>query len=150
MTKSSKFLLPGALGVSVALALAVTAAAATPTEQRQATMKAIGQSMKDGAAFNSANTPYDAAKVKAIMGGLAASAKKLHTLHPAGSGSDPKTAALPVIWTRKADFDRRIDELARLADTASKATTAAAYKPAFMAVGATCKSCHDVYRKKPS
>jgi cytochrome c556 len=38
--------------------------------------------------------------------------------------------------------------LQALATTAGNATDAATYKPAFSAVGATCKSCHDVYRKK--
>jgi cytochrome c556 len=35
-----------------------------------------------------------------------------------------------------------------LAAAAGKATSADAFKPAFSALGATCKSCHDVYRKK--
>ncbi len=39
-------------------------------------------------------------------------------------------------------------ELATLADKASKAKTADEYKTGFQAVGATCKSCHDLYRKK--
>lgn len=138
------------LGALTSFAVVAAAGAATPGEQRQAAMKQIGQSMKDGAAFNSAKTVYDAAKVKTIMGGVAATAKRLHGQFPANSASDPKSAALPIVWSQKADFARRIDELARLADTASKAKTAEAYKPAFLAVGATCKSCHDLYRKKPS
>ena len=38
--------------------------------------------------------------------------------------------------------------MATLATTASNATTVDTFKPAFSALGATCKSCHDVYRKK--
>lgn len=153
MNKCVKVLCAGVLGAGISLAVAVssaTAAAATPTAQRQAAMKAIGQSMKDGAALNSAKTPYDPAKAKAAMGSAAASARKLRTLFPANSASDPKSAALPVLWTKKADFDRRLDEFAKLADTAANAKTAEAYKPAFLAVGATCKGCHDLYRKKAS
>jgi cytochrome c556 len=82
------------------------------------------------------------------MDAVAASAKKLHTLYPAGSGADPKTAADPKIWDNKADFDKRLTEMATLATAAGKATSADTFKPAFAAVGATCKSCHDVYRKK--
>lgn len=152
MNECVKVLCAGIFGASLSLALAVTTAtaAADPTEQRQAAMKAIGQAMKEGAALNSAKTPYDPAKAKAAMGSVSASAKKLHTLFPANSASAPKTAALPVLWTKKADFDRRLDELAKLADAAGNAKTAEAYKPAFLAVGATCKGCHDLYRKKAS
>ena len=35
-----------------------------------------------------------------------------------------------------------------LATAAGKTTTAETFKPAYAAVGATCKSCHDVYRMK--
>lgn len=151
MNKNMSAILSGLAGVGVALALTATAAgAATPTEMRQAAMKAVGQSMKDGAAINSGKTPYDPAKAKAVMGGLSTNVKKLHALFPAGSGGDPKTEALPAVWTNKADFTKRIDELAKLADTASKAPNAAAFKPAFQAVGGTCKGCHDLYRKKAS
>ena len=114
-------------------------------------MKHVGQAMKESSAFLAPSTPYDAAKVKALMGGIAADAKKLHALYPAGSGADPKSAAGPKIWQNKADFDKRLTELGTLATTASQAGTADAFKPAFQAVGGTCKSCHDLYRiKKPS
>ncbi len=131
-----------ALGVS-SLAIAV----AGPVEDRQSDMKAIGQAMKDGAGLN-APTAFDAAKAKLAMSAVADSAKKAVSLFPAGSGVDPKTAADPKIWENNADFLKRLAELQTLATTASNATTVEAYKPAFTAVGATCKSCHDVYRKK--
>lgn len=132
------------------LAFGVTCAAISagnPVEERQAAMKAVGQSMKEGAGVNSPAT-FDAAKAKTIMESIAANAKKLHALYPAGSDKDPKTEADPKVWTNKADFDKRLTELGTLATTASKATTAEAFKPAYAAVGATCKSCHDVYRMK--
>ena len=117
-------------------------------DQRQAIMKHVGQEMKEGAAFTSPQTPFDAAKVRALMDGVAVDANKLHGLYPAGSGADSKTAADPKIWQNKADFDKRLSELASLAATAGKAKSTDSYKPAFSAVGATCKSCHDIYRKK--
>jgi cytochrome c556 len=138
------------MGVAAAVAIAGVAASqgSSPVEQRQAVMKHVGQQMKAGAAFTSAGTPFDAAKVKALMDGVAADAGKLHGLYPAGSDADPKTAADPKIWQNKADFDKRLGELARLASVAGATTSTDAYKPAFSAVGATCKSCHDIYRKK--
>ena len=148
MTRSQSYIWATAAGAVLAIGVSSLAlSAGNPVEDRQAAMKAVGQSMKEGAGLNSATT-FDAAKAKAAMDGVAAAAKKLHTLYPAGSGADPKTAADPKIWDNKADFDKRLTEMATLATAAGKTTSADAFKPAFAAVGATCKSCHDVYRKK--
>jgi cytochrome c556 len=138
--------------IGAGLAFGVTCAAISadnPVEERQATMKAVGQSMKEAAGVNSPAT-FDAAKAKSAMDSVAASAKKLHGLYPAGSDKDPKTAADPKIWENKADFDKRLAEMGTLASAAGKTTTAETFKPAYVAVGATCKGCHDLYRKKKS
>lgn len=148
MTRASTVLWAAAGGACLALSLGLAAVSAgNPVEERQAAMKAVGQSMKEGAGINSAAT-FDAAKAKTIMEAVAANAKKLHGLYPAGSDKDPKSEADPKIWENKADFDKRLAELGTLATTASKATTAEAYSPAYKAVGGTCKSCHDLYRTK--
>ena len=137
----------GGACLAMSLGFAAVSAAGSPLEDRQAAMKAIGQSMKEGAGINSPAT-FDAAKAKTAMEAVAANAKKLHGLFPAGSGTDPKSEADPKLGDNKAAFDKRLTELGTLATTASKTTTAEAYKPAYMAVGAACKSCHDVYRMK--
>lgn len=148
VSRTGLWVLGAAVGASLAVAGVAVSQGASPVEQRQAIMKHVGQEMKQAAAFTSPATPFDAAKVKALMDGVAADATKLKGLYPAGSGADPKTAADPKIWTDKADFGKRLGELARLAGAAGAATSTDSYKPAFAAVGATCKSCHDIYRKK--
>jgi cytochrome c556 len=146
--RSRNYLRSLAIGAVIAAGVSSLAiAVAGPVEDRQSDMKAIGQAMKDGAGLN-APAAFDAAKAKAAMGSVADAAKKASALFPKGSDADPKTAADPKIWENNADFVKRISELQTLATTASNATTVEAYKPAFAAVGATCKSCHDVYRKK--
>jgi len=147
MTSFRPVLLAAAIGALIAVAGAATSAGA-PVEERQATMKQVGQTMKEASAFSSAQTPFDAAKVKSLMDGVAANAKKLHGLYPPGSGADPKSGAEPKIWENKADFDKRLTEMGTLAAAAGKTTSTDTFKPAFSALGATCKSCHDVYRKK--
>jgi cytochrome c556 len=138
-----------AAGVCLVLGSACAAVSAgNPVEERQATMKQVGQTMKEATAFTSAQTPYDAAKVKGLMDGLASSAKKLKGLYPADSAADPKTAADPKVWQNKADFDKRLAEMGTLAAAASKAKDTDSFKTAFKSVGETCKSCHDVYRMK--
>jgi cytochrome c556 len=131
-----------AIGVS-SLALAV----AGPVEDRQAAMKDIGASMKDAVGLNSPAT-FDAAKAKATMGKIADDAKKAAGLFPKGSDADPKTLADPKIWTDNADFLKRLSELQTLAAAAGASADAAAYKTAFGELNKSCKSCHDVYRKK--
>jgi cytochrome c556 len=150
MSRSRTVMWVVAVATSAALGVAGVAASqgASPVVQRQAAMKHVGQQMKQAAAFTSAATPFDAAKVKTLMDGVAGDASKLRDLYPAGSDTDPKSAADPKIWQNKADFDKRLGELARLASVAGATTSTDAFKPAFSAVGGTCKSCHDIYRKK--
>lgn len=144
------FLRAATVGATLAVGLSsLMIAGADPVADRQALMKEVGQSMKDAAGINSAAT-FDAAKAKAIMGKVAADAKKAAGLFPAGSGTDAKTLAAAKVWEDNADFTKRLTELTALATTASGAADVATYGPAFKAVGATCKSCHDIYRKKPS
>ena len=141
-----------ASGVILSLALAsVAAAGGTQVADRQAAMKAIAQSMKAAFGYASGQTPFDAARVKTALGQVSASATKLHGLFPAGGGGDPKSAADPKVWTNKADFDKRLTDMGTLATAAGKATSPETLKPALSALGANCKSCHDIYRmKKPA
>ena len=132
----------------LSLAAAGAWAAGNPVADRQAAMKQVAAAMKDGSGYVSGQTAWDAAKVKTVMTGLSASSKKAHGLFTAGSDKDPKTAADPKIWTNRADFDKRMNEMAALATAASKASSADDFKPKFLALGATCKGCHDLYRKK--
>jgi cytochrome c556 len=149
MTRTRIQLWAAAGGVGLALAVAGAAiSAGNPVEERQAAMKQIGQSMKDGAGLAGGATAWDAAKAKAAMGQVAANAKKLHGLFPKGSDADPKTAATPKIWETKADFDKRLDEMGSLATAAGKAATLDDFKAGFGKLGGTCKGCHDAYRKK--
>jgi cytochrome c556 len=148
MKRVSTVLWATAGGACLALSLGFAAiSAGNPMEERQATMKAVGQSMKEAAGINSP-AAFDAAKAKSLMDSVAANAKKLNGLYPAGSGADPKSAADPKIWENKADFEKRLAEMGAAAAAAGKATTAEAFKPAYAALGANCKSCHDIYRKK--
>jgi cytochrome c556 len=128
----------------------VAVAAGSPVEERQGLMKQVGQAMKDVGPFVGGAQPYDAAKVNAAMATIAGNAEKLHKLYPPDSKDAPKTEALPKIWENKADFDKRLTELSKLAKDAQKSTDSASFKPAFMALGGSCKSCHDQYRKKPA
>jgi cytochrome c556 len=133
---------------AVALAGVGASAAGGPAAERQAIMKQTGLQMRDVSGFASGQSAWDAAKVRTLTGAIAANGKKLQGLYPPGSGADPKSEADPKIWTSKADFNKRLAEMSTLATAAGKAPSAEAFKPAFLKVSATCKSCHDIYRKK--
>jgi cytochrome c556 len=141
-----------AAGVTLSLAIAsVASAAGNPVADRQAAMKLIAQSMKEASGFASGQKPFDAALVKSTLGQVSAATVKLHKLFPATSAADPKSASDPKVWASKADFDKRLTDMGSLAATAGKATSPETLKPALGALGASCKSCHDIYRmKKPA
>ena len=143
----------GSAAATIGLAIAigsVATAAGNPVEERQAAMKQMGAVMKESGGFVSGATAFDAAKVKTLMASLSTGSNKLHKLFPADSATAPKSEAEAKVWENKADFDKRLNELAKLADAGAKATSAETFKPSFMAIGGACKSCHDIYRKKKS
>jgi cytochrome c556 len=149
MTRSRTLLFTAAAGLSLAIA-AAAAAAGNPVEQRQALMKEVGKSMKDAAGYATGKTPWDAGNAKAVMAVISKNAKSLKGLYPAGSDKDPKSEALPVIWTNKPDFEKKLAAMGDAADAAGKATDQASFQAAFKTLGGTCAACHNTYRKKTS
>ena len=147
MTRT-RTVLAAAAGSALALCLVGVSAAQDPVATRQALMKGVGQSMKDASGFATGQTPWDPAKVKAVTGALAASGKKAQGLFPASTAAHAKSQTDPKVWQNKADFDKRLGEMSALATAAGKAPNMEAYRPAFQKLSATCKSCHDLYRKK--
>ncbi|QII85862.1 cytochrome c [Bordetella hinzii] len=92
--------------------------------------------------------PYDAAQIKATVDIL----KTLAALPWAGFGPGTEGGdAKPEVWSNAADFK---DKQQRLVDNVGKLSAAAdsgdlaKVRAAFGDVGASCKACHDVYRKK--
>jgi cytochrome c556 len=68
-----------------------------------------------------------------------------------GEGTDKDTKAKPEIWTKRADFDAKMDKMVSEAGklpTAVRAGDGAAFKKQVADVGAACKACHDDYRAK--
>jgi cytochrome c556 len=76
---------------------------------------------------------------------------KIKIWFPAGSGPEAgvKTAALPVIWSKPADFRTAQDNLAREAAALKQISAggdAAAIRSQALKLGGTCKACHDTFR----
>jgi cytochrome c556 len=133
-------------------ASAAPAAASQATiDARQANFKGIagafravrGELEKDAPDF-----ALIAAKAKDISG----RAGKIGGLFPAGTSTADgfKTEALPAIWKNPAAFKaaakKLADESSKLASLAAKGNKQAVAAQA-MAVGGTCKGCHDQFRQ---
>ena len=68
-----------------------------------------------------------------------------------GAGTDKDTKAKPEIWTRRADFDAKMDKMSAEAaklPPAVRAGDMAAFRQQVADTGAACKACHDDYRAK--
>ena len=68
-----------------------------------------------------------------------------------GEGTDKDTKAKPEIWTKRADFDAKMDKM--VAETGKlpavvRTGDMAAFKKQVTDVGAACKACHDEYKAK--
>ena len=74
---------------------------------RKALMKANGQSAGQGNKFMKGEEPFDLAKAQAIFANYQKAAADFGKLFPANS-KDGDTAALPVVWENKADFDAKL------------------------------------------
>ena len=80
---------------------------------------------------------------------LARWARTLPTMFPAGTNL-PTSHALPTVWSDRAGFEAKAADYAaaatKLAELA-KASDKPGFTAQFAVVGATCKACHDSYRK---
>jgi cytochrome c556 len=98
-------------------------------------------------AMNKGDVPFNAAAAQTQAHIISTLATLPWTAFGAGTES-PKTK--PEIWTDAAGFKAASDKYvttAQALDTAAKTGDANAIKTAWGAYAATCKACHDAYRK---
>ena len=137
-----------ALGVLIASGLAVLAQSSDPITQRQNLMKNNQEQMRALTGMARGQAPFNAATVQAAFQRLEQNAQQIPGLFPAGSHQG-KTAALPTIWERKADFDAHATRLQQDARAAQGAVTdPTSLQAAIQRVGQSCGGCHETYRRK--
>jgi cytochrome c556 len=148
--------MPRSLRLTFTLGAAVLAAApllAAPADQIQARIAGYREL---GEAFKAVNdglrrgglAPADMVR---LADRIAASGRAQYSWFPAGSGSvrGVKTAAKPEIWSRAAEFRATQDRFAQQAQAFRRVAAsgdAAALRTASRQLGASCKSCHDIFR----
>lgn len=136
-----------------ALLVPAVALAAGPNiyKARHDNFEAMGRAMKGtGDSFKSGSP--DIAVIRANAAILAASAPKVAGMFPKGTGveGNPKSEALPAIWAKPADFaaaNKRLVDATKAFQAAAAGGDMPAIQAAFGAVGGSCKSCHENFRK---
>jgi cytochrome c556 len=136
------------LGVLIVSGLGVLAQSSDPITQRQNLMKNNQEQMRALTGMARGQVPFNAASAQAAFQRLQQNATQIPALFPAGSHRG-KTAALPVIWERKANFDAHATKLGQDAKAAQTGVTdQASLQAAIQRVGQNCGGCHETYRRK--
>jgi cytochrome c556 len=125
---------------------------ADAAKARQEHMKGLGAASKAVKEQLSGGAP-DLSVIKVQAAKLDDGAKALTTWFPAGSGqsADPKSEALPVVWSDWSGFQTKAKAFADAAakfDAVAQSGNSAGVGPAFHDVSAACKGCHETYKAK--
>ena len=134
---------------AIAIGITAVAAQSDPIATRKATMKGVGDQTKVGGGMAKGEVPYDQSKAQAIFVTYAAAAAKMPTLFPDDAKTGGDTAALPSIWSNKADFEARFQKFgadAKAAEASVKDLDT--FKTAFSGATKNCGGCHENYRAK--
>ncbi len=129
--------------MAAALAAFATASRADFADDREAAMKQVRRGyralldMARSDSFDAATAQDSAAQIRDALA-------KFKDLFPDGS-QDADKWALPEIWSDRAGFERARQAADKAAADLAAVTAAEAYKPAFTALAATCKSCHEKF-----
>lgn len=122
-----------------------------PIRDRHELMKAQGQQAENiNDAFNlGAGEGFDLGIIQRAAQALALSAHQIPSLFPKGS-TDPKSRALPAIWDNWDKFVQLANQLEQQATSLSNAAGSGDdenLKAKSQKMFATCKSCHDQFRR---
>jgi cytochrome c556 len=133
------------VGLSSVAALAQNAAIA----ERQQLMKGLSQAGRAPGAMLKGEQAFDLAAVQASLKTFAETAKKAPGLFPVGTETGNDTAALPKVWSDKADFDAKWAKFGADAEVAQASIKdEASFKANFTGVVRACGTCHETYRAK--
>jgi len=138
--------------VATVLALPASAQFAKPEDAvkyRQGALFVMGQHFSRIAAMANGRVPYDA-KAAVENAEVVAAMSKLPWAGFTASTDMLSPRANPEIWTEQAKFkqhnEKLVGETGKLL-AAAKTNNLDTLKAAFSSTAATCKGCHDVYRK---
>ena len=155
MRSMARWLTSLAVGVMVMIPLAAPADDASdlpagPIRDRHWLMEDMGDQAENiNDAFDLGSEGFDTEVIQRAAGAIAMNAHRIPGMFPKGS-TDPKSRALPAIWD---NWDKFTGLAKQLEDQAFKLSQAAGaeddefLKDKSQKLGATCKSCHEQFRK---
>lgn len=113
--------------------------------KRMKGMTEIGAASKVLGNMARGRVAFDPEAAQAAQASLILHASEIATVFETPA-SDPKSEALPAIWENFADFTSKADALTAAAE-ALDVTSADGIAAGIRAIGASCRSCHSVYRQ---
>ncbi|MBT0588081.1 c-type cytochrome [Alteromonas oceanisediminis] len=158
MKKSVTVVLAAGLSVCAALSTPVMAEPATSEKQaantvqfRQALLQLVRSNMGPLGAMAKGHIAYDENVMK-TNGLRIEQLSMMMTDYFATdtSGFDVETDALPKIWQNMTDFEDKVSAMTKAAEALQIAASSAdegRYRSAIGELGASCKGCHDEYKK---
>ena len=142
-----RYIALGAILVAATSALAHQGVQNPVVKARMAAMSAIAENMKTIGMMARGATAFNAEAARDAAAAIADHAAAVPGLFEANE-TDPKSEARPEIWTDFEDFGAKAAELESIA--ARLSTSIAGPEdlgPAMGSLGASCRSCHSVYRE---
>jgi len=132
----------------VAMALAVGATTvyaqnASIIAQRKDLMKSVGKAAGDGGRMMKGEQPFNLETAQAALKVYEEAAAKSKDLYPDDSKTGGETAALPVVWEKKAEFMGVFEKFGSDAKAAQAAIKdEASFKTEWPKVMSNCGACH--------
>ena len=142
------------LAVPAALAQAPAPKPETQVKLRKAAYDMMNYALGGLDAMVQGKRPYDKEEAVRLADLLAETAQFPRRFFGEGTGEgmdEGKTRAKPEIWTHRADFDAKMDQMVAEAGklrAAARGRNVAALKSQVNAVGDACDQCHENYRVK--
>jgi cytochrome c556 len=141
------------IGSSIALANTVNSdkQAQTAVQFRQAILQLVRSNMGPMGAMAKGDIPYNADVMELNSLRIEQLGLMMEDYFVADTRAfDVDTGALDAIWDNQADFNQKAQDMVNAAINVrevASARTADDYRKAIGALGATCKACHDDYKK---
>ena len=155
MTAIKRTIVGGVALAAMAFALPAGAQFQKPEDAvryRQSAFNVMGNHFSRIGAMVNGRVPFDAGAAQVNADIVQSMSRLPYAGFIAGTESIGNTSALPEVWSQADKFkgaaQKMQDEVAKLS-VAAKTGNAEQLKTAFGAAAASCKSCHDDFRKKP-
>ena len=138
------------LGLTIGYAVAATAADDEETiKYRKNVMKSFGAHMAGAGALVQGKVDYKG-QLAVHANALEGLTRDIPALFPKGSDFG-ETSALPAVWSKRADFEKRAKDTETKAAAFAKVAAAGDAKAAggkFKELSESCKACHKDFRKE--